>query len=109
MKGRTGWFSGRSACYLAAGRPILAQDTGWSAYVPSGDRLLAFDGVDGACRAIEAVASAPQHHADAAREIAEASFDSRRVLRELLAYASAPPRQNFPVQLRHAPHAAASH
>lgn len=83
-KARTGWFSGRSACYLATGRPVIAQDTGWSGYLPSGCGLLAFDDLVGALAALAEVAAAPGKHAHAARGIAEQWFDSDRVLSDLL-------------------------
>jgi hypothetical protein len=77
---RSGWFSGRSACYLAAGRPVVLQDTGFSQILPTGQGLLAFDTVEQAAAAIDAVAASPDKHGKAAREIAEAWFDSDKVL-----------------------------
>lgn len=85
VKARTGWFSCRSACYLAAGRAVITQDTGWSKYLPAGEGLLAFDDLDGAAAALERVESDPLRHSCAAREIAEEHFDSARVLGSLLA------------------------
>jgi len=84
VKGRTGWFSCRSACYLAAGRPVIAQDTGWSRHIPPGEGLFAFSDEDGALAAIDALLADPDRHARTARELAEAHFDSRRVLDDLL-------------------------
>jgi hypothetical protein len=84
VKGRTGWFSCRSACYLAAGRPVITQDTGWSDYLPSGMGLLAFEDPDGALDALDRVSVDPEAHGRAAREIAEECFDGRRVLGDLL-------------------------
>jgi hypothetical protein len=81
---RCGWFSDRSACYLASGRPVVAQETGFSRYLPTGKGLLAFDSVDSAAAAIEAVNSDYAGHARAAREIAETYLDSRVVLSRLL-------------------------
>ncbi|CAN5352289.1 hypothetical protein BH24GEM3_BH24GEM3_06910 [soil metagenome] len=89
VKGRTGWFSCRSACYLAAARPVITQETGWSRYVPGGSGLLAFEDFDGAVAALERVASDPAAHALAAREIAQEYFRSDRILGELLAQVSA--------------------
>lgn len=85
VKARTGWFSCRSACYLAAGRPVVTQDTGWSHVLPSGEGLLAFDGIDAAADAIATVLADPPRHARRAREIAQAYFDSREVLGRMLA------------------------
>lgn len=85
VKANTGWFSGRSASYLASGRPVVTQETGWSRHLPAGEGLFAFRTLDEAAAALEAVAADPARHARAAREIAEAHFDSGIVLRRLLA------------------------
>jgi hypothetical protein len=84
VKARTGWFSCRSACYLATGRPVIAQDTGWSAYYPSGLGLLAFQNEAEARVAVAEVLADLPRHARQARAIAEDFFDSRRVLSHLL-------------------------
>jgi hypothetical protein len=84
VKSRSGWFSDRSACYLAAGRPVVAQETGFSRHLPTGRGLLAFSDVDEAAAAVEEVRAHPQAHAEAARQIAEAYLDSDRVLGRLL-------------------------
>jgi hypothetical protein len=84
VKAKTGWFSCRSACYLAAGRPVVAQDTGWSRFLPSDRGLLPFVEFQDAEQALDQVCSQPEIHGRAAREIAEAFFDSRLVLGELL-------------------------
>jgi len=81
---RCGWFSDRSACYLASGRPVVAQDTGFPQFVPTGDGLLAFDDEDGAVAAIDELRRDYAHHARAARELAAAYFDSDLVLSRLL-------------------------
>ena len=81
---RCGWFSDRSACYLASGRPVVAQDTGFPQFVPTGDGLLAFDDEDGAVAAIDELRRDYVHHARAARELAAAYFDSDLVLSRLL-------------------------
>jgi hypothetical protein len=82
---RCGWFSDRSACYLASGRPVVAQRTGWERVLPEGDGLLGFDTVAEAAEAIEAVRAEPGRHAAAARAIAEERLDAQRVLPALLA------------------------
>jgi hypothetical protein len=79
-----GWFSDRSACYLASGKPVLAQDTGFGEHLPVGEGLLSFDDMEGAVVGAEAILAAPERHARAAREIAEEHFDSRKVLPALL-------------------------
>jgi hypothetical protein len=82
---RCGWFSDRSLCYLASGRPVIAQDTGFSDWLPTGEGLLAFDTAEEAATAIEAVRGDYGRHRRAARALAEDVFDSDRVLTELLA------------------------
>ena len=80
---RSGWFSDRSICYLASGRPVLAQDTGFSDLLPTGEGLLAFETVDQAADAAGSVARNYAHHARAARQLAETYFDSSKVLETL--------------------------
>lgn len=84
VKSRSGWFSCRSACYLAAGKPVVVQDTGWSAHLPSGDGVLAFSTMDEAVAGIGAVAAHYEHHSRAARRYAERYFDAARVCAGLL-------------------------
>jgi glycosyltransferase involved in cell wall biosynthesis len=79
-----GWFSDRSACYLASGKPVVAQDTGFSGYLPLGEGLLAFDDLDGAVAAMAEVERDYDRHARAARRFAEEHLDSDRVLGALL-------------------------
>jgi hypothetical protein len=81
---RSGWFSERSACYLASGRPVLAQDTGLDALLPTGEGLVTFTDLDNAAAGVEAIAGDWPRHARAARELAEAYFDSDLVLGRLL-------------------------
>jgi hypothetical protein len=80
----SGWFSCRSACYLAAGRPVVLQDTGFGQVLPTGDGLHAFADLDGAADAIRSVEAAYEHHCAAAREVAEAELASDVVLADLL-------------------------
>jgi hypothetical protein len=84
VKARTGWFSCRSACYLATGRPVVTQETGWSRSLPSGTGLLAFDDMEGAADALRRVSADPAAHARAARDIAEEYFRDVRVLGRML-------------------------
>jgi hypothetical protein len=81
---RSGWFSDRTVRYLASGKPAVVQDTGWSRNYPSGDGLLPFRTVAEAVGAAASVASDYAGHSRAARAIAEAFFDSDKVLSELL-------------------------
>ncbi len=81
---RSGWFSDRTECYLAAGRPALVQETGWSAHLPSGEGLFGFSTLDEALAGIDAINSRYAVHAARAREIAAQYFDAARVLSALL-------------------------
>ena len=81
---RSGWFSDRSACYLAAGRPVVTQDTGFGKFVPTGNGLFAYSTLDEAAAAIEAIAANYDHHSAAAREIAREYFDAERLLSRML-------------------------
>ena len=81
---RTAWFSDRTECYLASGRPALVQDTGWTAHLPSGEGLLAFSTADEALAGIERINGDYDRHAGRAREIAREYFDASRVLPALL-------------------------
>src|SRR5262249_13666220 len=71
---RTGWFSDRSACYLAAGRPVLTQETGFSKLLPTGKGLFAFRTMEEILEALDLVASDYAGHCRAAGEIAAAYF-----------------------------------
>ncbi|MBU6276577.1 MAG: hypothetical protein KGQ61_08065 [Planctomycetes bacterium] len=81
---RCGWFSDRSVCYLASGRPVIAHDTGFGSRLPVGHGLLAFTTVADARAAIDALAADYAGHRRAARELAAAVFDHRIVLPALL-------------------------
>jgi len=80
----SGWFSERSAAYLASGRPVLTQDTGFSQWLPTGDGLLAFATPDEARTGVDAITTHDAHHCRAARDLAEAVFAAPRVLGELI-------------------------
>jgi hypothetical protein len=84
---RCGWFSDRSACYLASGRPVVAQETGFSRYLPTGEGLLSFSNVQQAADAVERVRGDYDRHSKAARRLAEDYFDSDKVLARLIALA----------------------
>ncbi len=81
---RCGWFSDRSACYLASGRPVLAQETGFSRFLPTGRGLLPFATAEDVLAGLEALMRDYPLHARAARAIAEEHFDSDKVLPRLL-------------------------
>ncbi len=84
VKANTGWFSCRSSCYLAAGRPVITQDTAWSQFLPTGRGLLAFHDEASAIDALQQIEADPQRHSRAAREIAHEYFDSDVVLSDML-------------------------
>jgi hypothetical protein len=82
---RSGWFSDRSACYLAAGRPVVTQDTGFGEVLPTGEGLFAFRTLDEAADAIAAIESDYAAHSRAAAAIAAEHFAAEGVLGRLLA------------------------
>ncbi len=79
-----GWFSDRSSAYLAMGRPVILQDTGFSSFLPSGAGLLPYRTRDEALGAIRQLRVDYEAHCLAARAVAEEYFDARRVLTDLL-------------------------
>lgn len=80
----SGWFSDRSACFLASGRPVLAQDTGFGKDLPVGEGLISFRSLDEAVAGAEAILGDQRRHSRAARALAEEFFDARKVLGGLL-------------------------
>jgi hypothetical protein len=86
----SGWFSDRTARYLASGRPALVQDTGFSSNLPCGEGLVPFRTLEEAVAGAEEIASDPERHGRAARRIAEEHFDSDIVLRAFLRDAGLP-------------------
>ena len=87
VRPNTGWFSDRSASYLAAGRPVVTQETGFSEVLPTGEGLFGFAGLEDAAAALEEVEADPSRHGRAARAIAEEYFAAERVLESLLSRA----------------------
>jgi hypothetical protein len=81
---RSGWFSDRTATYLAAGRPAIVQDTGFGRVLPTGEGLFAFASVDDAVAAFEAVQRDYARHCSAARAIAQEYLRAETVLGEML-------------------------
>ncbi len=81
---RTGWFSDRSATYLAAGRPVVCQDTGFTNVLPSGEGLFGFSDLEQIVSAIEEINGDYDRHSRAATRVAEEWFDSSVVLGKLL-------------------------
>lgn len=87
----SGWFSDRSACYLATGRPVVTQSSGFEQWLPIGEGLFCFKTLDEAAEALRRVGASPDEHrryCRAARRIAETYFDAEKVLTELLSAAA---------------------
>ena len=80
----SGWFSDRSACYLAAGRPVITQETGFSKVLPTGQGLFAFRGLDDVLSAMDTIRSDYVRQSRAAREIASEYFAAEKVAGTLL-------------------------
>lgn len=80
----TGWFSCRTACYLAAGCPAVVQETGWSDYLPSGEGVLAFRTLEEAADALNRVESNREFHSAAAKRFAREHFEAAKVCNDLL-------------------------
>jgi hypothetical protein len=81
---RSGWFSDRSACYLAAGKPVVTQDTAFDNILPIGRGLFAFRTMEDILRAIDTIQSDYESNCRAAREIAQEYFAAERVLGSLM-------------------------
>ena len=81
---RSGWFSERDACYLASGKPVVAQDTGFGNVLPTGQGLFSFSTLDEAVAAIEEINGDYRRHCLAARAIAEEYFEAGKVATRLL-------------------------
>jgi glycosyltransferase involved in cell wall biosynthesis len=84
VQSQSGWVSDRSLCYLASGKPVLAQDTGLQRLLPTGEGLVTFSTLDEAAQGVEEIVSNYSKHALAARAVAEEYFDSDKVLGRLL-------------------------
>jgi len=81
---RSGWFSDRSTRYLASGKPVLVQDTGFSRYLPTGKGIVSFSTLDEAIAGARSIANDYAAHCEAARRIAEQCFDSKNILGRLI-------------------------
>lgn len=84
VAGNTGWFSCRTACYLAAGRPAVVQDTTWSRYLPSGSGVHAYTTLEEAAQGVLAVAKNYAAESDAARAFAAEYFEAKKVCVKIL-------------------------
>ena len=84
VRPRTGWFSDRSACYLAAGRPVITQETGFSRFFPTGKGLFGFQTMDDILKAVDAIQSDYEGNCRAARELAAEYFAAEKVVGSLM-------------------------
>jgi len=91
---RSGWFSERSAAYLASGRPVLTQETGFSDWLITDEGVIAFNDPEEAASGIEQISKNYKQHSEAARYIAETYFNHELVLSDLLAHARKPVDQS---------------
>src|SRR5437879_2278251 len=83
VRPNTGWFSDRSACYLAAGRPVITQETGFSKFLPTGKGLFAFKTIEDILKAVDAIESDYEGNCRAARDIAAQYFAAEKVVGSL--------------------------
>jgi hypothetical protein len=84
VRPRSGWFSDRSVCYLAAGKPVVTQDTGFGKFIPTGQGLLAYSTMEEAVDALARIDADYVAHGRAARKVAEEYFGAERVLGRML-------------------------
>jgi hypothetical protein len=84
---RSGWFSDRSACYLAASRPVINQDTAFGSYLPTGKGLFSFQTMEDILAAVDEIESDYEDNCHTAREIAVEHFAAEKVLRSLMSRA----------------------
>jgi hypothetical protein len=84
VRSRGGWFSDRSVCYLASGRPVVTEETGFAEWLPAGEGLIGFRMPGEALQGIEAINADYPRHRRAARNLAERYFSTDRVLTRLL-------------------------
>jgi hypothetical protein len=81
---RSGWFSDRDVCYLAAGRPVITQETGFSNILPTGAGLFGFLSMDQALAAVDRVETDYGSASRSAREVANDCFAAEKVLSSLM-------------------------
>ena len=89
VKGNSGWFSDRASHYLASGKPVLAQSTGFERYIPIGRGLLSFSTIEEAIEGIDAINYEYEAHCRAAREFADEFLDHKKVLPNMLEISTA--------------------
>jgi hypothetical protein len=93
---RSGWFSCRTACYLASGRPAVVQETGWSKYLPSGEGLIAFSTMEECLAGLSALAADPDKHRARAYDVAREYLAPDRVLPPMIDAIFASDRKSAP-------------
>jgi hypothetical protein len=84
MEFQNAWVSDRTLCYLASGKPAVVQHTGVSRFLPDAEGLFRFHTIEGAAEALAAMNADYEHHCRAARALAEAHFDARKVTARIL-------------------------
>ena len=84
MRLNTGWFSDRSACYLAAGRPVITQETGFTKNYGGKKGLLSFRTVNEVADAVKEINADYAKHSRAARDVAREAFEAATVLKSVL-------------------------
>jgi hypothetical protein len=84
VRPNTGWFSDRTACYLAAGRPVITQETGFSKFLPSGKGLFGFKSMDDILAAVDAIETDYAGHCRAAADVARDCFAAEKVVGDLM-------------------------
>lgn len=84
VRPNTGWFSDRTACYLAAGRPVITQETGFNKFLPTGKGLFGFKTMEDILQAVEKIESDYEGHCRGAREVAAECFDAEKVVGSLM-------------------------
>ena len=93
---QTAWVSDRTLCYLASGKPVVVQDTGPSSFLPSGEGMFRFSTIEDAAEALATIDADYERHCRAARAVAEAFFDARDVLSQVLNLVGTPARGSAP-------------
>jgi hypothetical protein len=84
VRPNTGWFSDRTCCYLAAGRPVITQETGFSQHIPSGKGLFGFKTMEDILHAVDAIDRNYAGHCRAAAEVAQEYFAAEKVIGSLM-------------------------
>ena len=84
VRPNSGWFSDRSVCYLASGRPVITMTTGFSKFYPSGEGLFEYADAEGILRALSSIDADYDRHSRAAHAVAQEYFNSDHVIKALM-------------------------